>query len=185
MSRLLTSLLAGLVVLAFTATAFAGIPDATLSTVSTDDDCVFYCPLGDGETATLTVTARNAAGDPLPGIQAADIHFNLGGAPGIVTAIDSETQADGTFDASFDLTAGDCDAFTITITIYTTTMIQTLNMRARDVDMNHSGCVDGTDGASFGLEWNTTGPCADFNCSNLVDGTDGAIFGLHWAHNCP
>ena len=185
MSRSLTSLLAGLVVLAMASTSFAGIPDATLSTVSSNDDCVFYCPLGDGETATLTVTARNAAGDPLPGVQAADIHFNLGGAPATVTPIDTETAADGTFDASFDLSAGACDSYTITITLYTVTLIQTVNMRVRDVDMNHSGCVDGTDGAMFGLEWASAGPCADFNCSGVVDGTDGAIFGLHWAHNCP
>jgi hypothetical protein len=171
--------------LAMASTAFAGIPDPDLSTVTSDDDCLFYCPLGDGESGVITVTARNAAGDPLPGIQAADIHFNVGGAPAAVTAIDTETAADGTFDASYDFTSGDCATFTLTVTIYTVTLTQTLDVRLRDVDMNHSGCVDGTDGASFGLEWNTAGPCADFNCSNLVDGTDGAIFGLHWAHNCP
>jgi hypothetical protein len=171
--------------LAMASTAFAGIPDPDLSTVTIDDDCLFYCPLGDGETGVITVTARNAAGDPLPGIQAADIHFNLGGAPATVTAIDTETAADGTFDASYDMTAGDCATYTVTVTIYTVTLTNTLDVRLRDVDMNHSGCVDGTDGAAFGLEWNTAGPCADFNCSNLVDGTDGAIFGLHWAHNCP
>jgi hypothetical protein len=185
MSRLLTSLVTGLVMLAMASTAFAGIPDPDLSTVTIDDDCLFYCPLGDGETGVITVTARNAAGDPLPGIQAADIHFNLGGAPATVTAIDTETAADGTFDASYDMTAGDCATYTVTVTIYTVTLTNTLDVRLRDVDMNHSGCVDGTDGAAFGLEWNTAGPCADFNCSNLVDGTDGAIFGLHWAHNCP
>lgn len=174
------------VILMLTTTAFAGIPDADLSTVSIDDDCLYYCPQGDGQSGIVTVTALNAAGNPLPGIQAADIHFNVGGAPVLVTPIDTETDAAGQFDASYDMTSGDCATYTLTVTIYTVTLSTTVDVRLRDVDMNHLGCVDGTDGAMFGLEWNTAGPCADFDCNGVVEGIDGAIFGLHWAHGtCP
>ena len=184
MRRLLIGFVAAFALLSVISAAYAAIPDPDQSSVVLLDDCWVYCPASDQDLNNLIVTVRNAAGDPLAGILATDFTVDLDGMAATATPADTATNAAG--ELQFDLvqTAGSCDTYTITVMVYTITLSDTPVVETRDVDLDHNGCVAGGDGAIFGLQWATAGPCADFDCSGIVAGGDGAIFGLHWSHGC-
>jgi hypothetical protein len=173
-----------------TSVATAGFVDADMSTVAMDETELYTAPgTKADETATVTIYCRTAQGLPLPGIPADDFVIDLGGGIGSLTAIDIETQADGSIRFEFTPDAGYCsENLELIVIVYTTQLTQVVTYSVRTVDFDDSGCIDGTDGAGFGLRWNNSDPdwsCADYDGNGIVEGTDGAIFGLYWGSGCP
>lgn len=105
--RLLSLAAAGMLVLGFSSFAFAGIPDADQSAVTgPGSGCININPTGTGpslasKALTVTVTVRDAAGDPIVGYPFQDVQLlgSQGGTELVVcnggSVADANTNASG------------------------------------------------------------------------------------------
>jgi hypothetical protein len=164
------------------------------------------CPQGDGTRfddpvfgGVVTLTARDIANIPIPGIIAADIWMvgctdgiSLCGGSGSINA-DSATSTftPGYTTISGDLAAGGCDLTGLYVVIQGVIVgcpPTCLSYWVTSPDLNGDLQVSLIDFSPFEIAYKAQpgayDPCMDFNCDGFVTLPDFAIFGIHWLHAC-
>ena len=188
MSRTLAGVLVGLLVLAFAATAGAGIPDPDLSFVTLGPDPgMTSCPSGDGPVYEyITVTAKRSDASPIQGIPSTSFFFTVTGGNITITAFDAETDANGEIrftavaDETIELLAP--SYLVIECQIYTIVLNDTDNLEVNTFDLDGSGDVGLADFSMFSAMYLTANPRGDYNWNGIVDLPDFGYFSAHYLH---
>jgi hypothetical protein len=202
MPGIVTSML----VLAFAATSWAGIPDLTLSTATTSAGAsvsLLICPLGDGDLltsarlygggttdATVTLTLLDGNTDPIPGYLATDLWLD---ANGIVLCTDgsdadADTDVNGITTWTGALAAGGCsDDGSTNVWVNGSSLLQApLSILMNSPDMNGDLIVNLTDVVLFAGFYNGAyAYCADFYWDGILNLSDIVLLAQHIGHTCP
>jgi hypothetical protein len=188
MSRVLTGVLAGCLVLALAGVAGAGIPDPDQSSVAlTAPAGMCSCPLGDGPAYRyITVTAKRADSSPIEGIGASNFFFTVTGGSVTIDAVDAQTDVNG--EIRFEIVADetivllDPEYLTVECQVYTIVLNDSENLEVNSVDIDESGTVGLSDFAIFSADYGTSAKRSDFDFSGTVGLSDFAIFSAHYGH---
>jgi hypothetical protein len=175
---------------AYAGIALAGVPCAGTSTVVATENSVpctaggAFCPKGDYNTITVTVTVLDCYGTAL-GSKGVTIS-PTGAATVKFQAADSakagNTNGSGQVQFTYTKLAG-CGNMEFTAVCQGVTLTESNSLYVANVDNNASGKVDGTDLTIFAGHYGRTDrPCSDYNCSGKVDGTDLTLFATHYGH---
>jgi len=176
--------------LAFGSIALAGVPCTGTSTVVATENSSpcpaggAFCPKGDYNTITVTVTVNDCYGTALAGKSvavktagAATLKFQAADSTKTLT-----TNISGQVVATY-AKIGGCGNMAFTAICQGVTLGPSNSLYCANVDNNGSGKCDGTDLSIFAGHYGRTDkPCSDFNCSGKVDGTDLSIFAGHFGH---
>jgi hypothetical protein len=186
--------------LVFVGAAFAGIPNASTSTVvaegygwpDCDPDVAVVCPASDMGSARITVTVRNIYGDPLPGKTVT------------VYAIPPDTCT-FCFCPGEDPQVGVTDGNGVVVFYYTDfggccdlqwgaecegVILGPSNFIYIASPDNNGDCqVNLVDFGNFAADYGKTVPpgskCHDYNCDGVINLIDFGTFALHYFHQCP
>jgi len=173
---------------AFGSIALAGVPCTGTSTVVATENSApcaaggAFCPAGDFNTVTVTVTVLDCYGTALSG---KSVTVSLAGAANLkFQAADSSkaltTNISGQATATYNKIGG-CGNLAFSAVCQGVTFTTSNTLYCSNVDNNGSGACDGTDLSIFASHYGRTDrPCSDFNCSASVDGTDLSIFASHF-----
>jgi hypothetical protein len=170
--------------------ALAGVPcTGTSSVVATENSTPCpaggaFCPKGDYNTITVTVTVLDCYGTAL-GSKSVQVRPS-GAATFKFQAADSlktlTTNVSGQVVATYTKIGG-CGNMNFTAICQGVTLGPSNTLYCANVDNNASGKCDGTDFGVFAGHYNRTDrPCSDYNCSGKVDGTDFGLFAGHYNH---
>ena len=193
MSRTLTGVLAGCLVLIMATVAGAGIPDADASYVKmnvagTDGKGLVTCPAGDASAYWyITVTALRTDLSPIQGIPSGSFFFNVVGTGSgnvSINAFDTETDASGNirFQAQGDGTVL-YGSLTVTVQIYTVVLSDSDLLWCNTYDYDDDGDVDPVDFGTFAGDFaGGTAERSDFDWDGDVDPVDFGSFAGHFGH---
>ena len=191
MRMALSTALVLIALMALGSIALAGVPCTGTSTVVATENSSpcsaggAFCPKGDYNTVTVTVTVNDCYGTALAGKSVA-VKVNSGAASLKFQAADSTktltTNVSGQVVATYTKIGG-CGNMAFNAICQGVTLGPSNSLYAANVDNNGSGKCDGTDLSIFAGHYGRTDrPCSDFNCSGKVDGTDLSIFAGHFGH---
>jgi len=187
-----TLLLAGVLTAAVTASASAGVPSASNSTVPA---CMVFCPMGD---IPFTVTVRDLANNPLLGVS---VVLDFSGCPNgaficptnlgdpytanlVARTLSMVTPANGT--VTFPARVGGVGPAGCAKVFASGVLLGSFALASPD--QNGNGVVTGiidVDPALFAAKLGTVDPTADFDCSGgAVDLADELIFNHNLSHSC-
>jgi hypothetical protein len=150
------------------------------------------CPAGDGPAYQyVKVTVRDGSNDPMQGIAADQITFDITPAGGTAyhgaflvstTAVDAETDANG--EIRFELVGGTSISGDVSIeAIVSGVALNDVDvLPTRTYDLLMDGIVDLIDFARFALDFNTATAQSDFDWSGYVDLVDFGRFAQHFLH---
>jgi len=171
---------------AFGSIALAGVPCTGTSTiVATENNpsCPAggaFCPAGDLNTITVTVTVLDCYGTALSG---KSVTLSPVGAGLKFQAADSAkavmTNLSGQASTTYSKIGG-CGNLTFTGLCQGVTLGPSNSLYCANPDNNGSGTVDGIDLGTFATHYGKNQPCSDYNCSGLVDGVDLGTFATHY-----
>ena len=189
MSRTLTGVLAGCLVLAMATVAGAGIPDAGTSyiTMSAGGKGLTTCPAGDGSAyGYITVTALRADLSPIQGIPSSSVSLTVTGTGSgnvSTSAVDSETDLNGNirFEAQGTATVP-YGSLSISAQIYTVVLTTPSTLWCNTYDLNNDGSVDPLDLSPFASMFVTYDEAGDYNWDGVIDPFDLTKFAAHWNH---
>jgi len=174
----------------FGSIALAGVPcSGTSSVVATENSAPCpaggaFCPKGDYNTITVTVTVLDCYGTALSG---KSVTLHPAGATTVkFQAADSaktlSTNVSGQVQATYSKMAG-CGNMQFTAVSQLVTLGPSNTLYVANVDNNASTKVDGVDLTFFAGHYGRTDrPCSDYNCSGKVDGVDLTFFAGHYGH---
>lgn len=168
----------------------------SITFASYNNDSMFVCPSGDGDTLKLEVEVMGEDSNCTEGISKEsillfaydDYQVNFG-CDSLITAIDSTDQyGESTFELS---KLGGCDTFYIYATVSGVMSMNSLELCFRSADMDGDGDVDLSDQCLFtDYLWTDSSdsnfcPCADYNYDDYCNLSDFGYIGDHWQHACP
>ena len=184
MSRTLAGVLAGLLVLAATGVATAGIPDPDLSFADIGPDPgLTTCPAGDGPLYQyITVTAKRADTTPIEGIPYNSFFFTVTGGDCTFHHVDAETDLNG--EIRFEVQGAETIQGTITIgvQIYTVVLTDSDNLECITFDNNLDDQVSLQDFTLFSAGYGGSDPLLDYNWDGNVALQDFTLFSAHYGH---
>ena len=189
MSRTLTGVLAGCLVLVMATVAGAGIPSADDSyvTMSNGGKGLTTCPAGDASPYQyITVTALRADLTPIQGIPSGSFFFTVTGSGSgnvSINAVDAETDVSGNirFEAQGTGTVP-YGSLTIDVQIYTVVLTDSDLLWCNTFDYDDDGDVDPIDFGQFAGDFTTTMERSDFDWDGDVDPIDFGSFAAHFTH---
>ena len=186
--------------LVFAGAAFAGIPNASTSTVvavgeltpACNPDVAVICPASDYGQVKITVTVRNIYGDPLPG-KTVTIYASVvsGGPFCFCPGEDPQVGVTGpTGEVVFYYTDfGGCGELEWYADCEGVILGPSNIIYIASPDNNGSCNVSLIDFGNFALEFGLTvppgSPCHDYNCDGVIDLIDFGNFAIHFMHMCP
>ncbi len=184
-----------------TGIAFAGLPCMGTSTVvaTGNGSCAVipgaaFCPNGDMNVITVSVTLRDCYGTPLPGKDVIvwayaddDFCYCPDGEPAPYQLEDTKlvgpTDAAGTVTAEFKKIGG-CGDMQFYATVDDIVLGPSNWMSIASPDNTSDCVVNLVDFGNFATNYNGTDPCSDFNCDGTVNLVDFGEFATHYNHDC-
>jgi len=189
MSRTLTGVLAGCLVLAMAAVAGAGIPDADASyvTMTAGGKGLTTCPLGDTfPYEYITVTALRTDLTPIQGIPSGNFFFTVTGSGSgnvSINAVDAETDVSGNIrfeaDSSGTVPYG---SLTIEVQIYTVVLTDSDLLWCNTFDHDNNGTVNPVDFGTFAGHFGSANEASDYDWNGIVNPVDFGTFAGHFGH---
>jgi hypothetical protein len=189
--------LAGIATMVLPGGAACAVPCAGTSTVIATPDCGAYCPAGDMDMVTVTVTVRDCYGTPLPGL-AVVVEPIIGmygdpPSPGHCFCPGEEaktciTDASATCSVNFS-DFGGCDGDDCGLEFSAVCEGIELGPSNRIItaspDANADCQVNLIDFISFATMYITGECCGDYDCDGIIILTDFIVFASHYTHHCP
>ena len=180
--------------LALGGVALAGVPCTGTSTVVATENnasCTnsgAFCPKGDMDKITVTVTVLDCYGTALAG-SSVDIRmkgvtvsdkFKIAPSETLKVAV---TNISGVASTTFSKFGGCGNAY-FTAIVSGVTLNSSNSIYCANVDKNPTpdGAVNSVDLGIFAGDYGKARPCSDFNCVGGVNSVDLAIFATHYGH---
>ncbi len=190
------ALILGAVLSLFVASVcFAGIPSAGTSTVERqgqgtppcNPNKAVVCPRGDMGSVLVTVTVRNAYGDPLPDKVVQCYAETVSGTFAFCPGVQSQTDTTDQYGRAYFVFGrfGGCGTIRFRAQCQGVMFNPSENIVIASPDNSGDCSVDLIDFAGFAGAYGTTNSCSDYNCDGLVELTDFAGFASHYGHTCP
>jgi hypothetical protein len=191
MSRTLAGVLVGLMVLALTGVATAGIPDPDASSVTLAPDTgMCTCPLGDGPPYQyITVEARRADLTPIAGIPYNSFFFTVTGGDVTITCVSVPPETNGAGIIDFEMVGDEtiialppADPLEVEVQIYTVILTATGSIPVNSFDIDGNGTVGLSDFGIFSSIYLSSDPRGDFDWNGTVGLSDFGLFSAHYLH---
>lgn len=171
-------------VVSLAGSATASLPDPYYSYVTIGPDAgMTTCPSGDGPALQyVTVTALRVDMTPIQGIQSSSFFFTVIGGDIQISAVDSETDANGNI--RFDAVGLETIVGTISIAcqIYTVVLEDIDYVDCISFDVNEDGHVGLQDYTLFSADFGQVEPRSDFSWNGVVDQPDFDMLIEHYGH---
>jgi hypothetical protein len=188
MSRTLTGVLAGCLVLVLATVAGAGIPDADESyvTLTNGGKGLTTCPAASSAYDYITVTALDSGLNPITGISSGDIYFTVTGTGSgniSIDAVDVSTDINGNI--RFEVTNSDLilyGSMTIQVQIYTVVLSDSDLLWCNTYDYDDTGAVNLIDFVTFAGDFAVYNERSDFDWTPPVNLIDFVAFAAHFGH---
>ncbi len=173
------------------AAAAVAQPDLSQSTATSQTQCIFICPEGDGQgLATILVTLHDSIGNPVVGYPAAQIWADAA-VPGDLTYCETPFLADGPTDNLGQTTISGTVAgsgYTNQMFVYvgnSPLVTSPLDITVTSPDINGDKVIDLCDGNLLGIDFlGGYNYRSDFACDGVLNLSDILVFTNHFCHAC-